>query len=492
MLQFIALILYMTSLGLVLLMLYQFFRGTADLLSARNIFLVGFIVFQTNNAAKALWRNEFGEYPVMEIPSTPAVFTFLAVLFLIIMLVVYQRGFFVKSIAAHFAKAYSPPSSTSMLMLAVIFVATGAFCRLVLAELQIQLFPQTFAPLGSGLLFVAAAMAGWVWAPRLLNPVVGGICAGIIAVALIPTLMGFSRREVVGVAIGLIWGAYHGHWKSLGYGQILLRLGVVGLAGFVVLAAHTMIRGVFLTKNAVSLTETLQLLRGADVGAGASDLASGQSAGAISMWIIETRPQTFPYDTLHSARLFLLHPVPRLIYPSKPMGLGQIVPGQSSTNYKYQRTKAYNVGPGLVGHIVNDNPWLALPIYAVFFGLYLRFLDETVRYNGLNPFVLLPIGVGLGQIVGIPRGEAGHFLFLSCLNMAGAYVGMWLFVRVLTMMGFVMKYDQSIDPAAEAYAEDQYSNYGQEWNDAGLPHPEDGVAPEYANYGETTDTASYS
>jgi hypothetical protein len=162
-----------------------------------------------------------------------------------------------------------------------------------------------------------------------------------------------------------------------------------------------------------------------------------------------------------------------MIYPDKPTALAQVVPKQSgSIAYK---AETYNVGPGIIGHIANDNPWLALVPYAVFLGLYLRLLDDLVKWNALNPFVLLPIGVGLGQIIGLARGETGHFMFMGMLNMLGAYVAMQVFVRVATTFGFVMRYDDTHeyhdDPGEDAWAQGEqeepveyaeYANYGSD------------------------------
>lgn len=469
MLQSLAFILYMLSGAICLLMLVQYLRGTVDLLSLRNLFLMGFVIFQTKNAARVLWNEYFGEYPVVEIPSTPIKFVMMCFIFLMIFLAAYHSGFLVTRFAASRSKSYRTPSVTSMLTIAVVFAVTGVVCRMVLTKVPVPLFPQVFHPVGAGLLFVGAAIAGGAWAPRLTNPVIGGVSALVIAIAMVPIIGDFSRRDVLGLAMAFIWGSYHAYWRHLGPAKALLRLGAVGAAGFVLLAAHTAVRGAFIGKD-LPLAQVIELLKGADLGGGASDLASGQDCGGISMWLIETRPEQFPYDTLHTARSFFLHPVPRMIYEDKPIALAQTVPKQAgSIAFKAQ---TFNVGPGIIGHIANDNPWLAMVPYAVFFGMLLRLLDELVKYNAANPFVLLPIGVGLGNMIALARGETAHFLFMGILNMFGAYLAMQGYVRLMTMFGFVIRYDDAEehheDPGDDPWAKadtDDYSEYAEYGDD---------------------------
>jgi len=460
MLQSLAAILYLLSGVIALMVLFQYVRQRVDILSLRNLFLLGFIIFQSNNAARVMWIEYFGEYPVVDPQTTGLKFVFMSVLFLAVFLAAYHSGIFVSKFAASRAKAYRTPSVTSMLTLAVVFVMSGVLCRMVLAKLPVPLFPQVFMPIGSGLVFVAVAIAGGSWAPRAFNPVVGGIAAAIVVMAMIPIIGDFSRREILGLSMAFLWGAYHAHWKFLSPGAALMRLAAVGAAGAMLLAAHTAIRGAFIGKQ-VPIGEVVRMLMGAQIRDGATDLASGQDAGAISMWLIETRPGQYEYDTLHTARLLFTHPVPRMVYPEKPIALAQMVPKQSgSIAFK---AETYNVGPGIIGHIANDNPWLALAPYAIFLGLFLRLLDDLVKWNAANPFVLLPIGVGLGQIVALARGETGHFLFMGMLNMLGAYIAMQLFVRLMTTFGFTMRYDE--------FAQDT----GDEWGDPDQPtDPEPG------------------
>ena len=80
--------------------------------------------------------------------------------------------------------------------------------------------------------------------------------------------------------------------------------------------------------------------------------------------------------------------------------------------------EGYNIGPGILGHCANDNPWIALPLYAVLLALFLRLLDELLIVHPNNPFVVLPVGAAIGQLLGLARGETATFLFHACTAIA--------------------------------------------------------------------------
>jgi hypothetical protein len=80
-----------------------------------------------------------------------------------------------------------------------------------------------------------------------------------------------------------------------------------------------------------------------------------------------------------------------------------------------------------VGHIANDNPWIALPLYAFLLGIAMRFIDQRVRNYVEDPFIVVPLGAGLAQILALPRGELGLFAF----QLTASIIGGWLVLRVV-------------------------------------------------------------
>src|SRR6185436_2612842 len=97
--------------------------------------------------------------------------------------------------------------------------------------------------------------------------------------------------------------------------------------------------------------------------------------------------------------------------------------------------EAYNVGPGLIGHIYNDNPGRTRIPYAIFFGLFWRFFDEWVTAHPANPFLVLPVFVGAGDLIGVPRGDLGICLFRFTVSVATAWFMMRQCIVLLRATG---------------------------------------------------------
>lgn len=142
--------------------------------------------------------------------------------------------------------------------------------------------------------------------------------------------------------------------------------------------------------------------------------------------MIETRPDPFPYDTLHSLRYFLTHPIPRVFWGDKLTGLGLAMVEQGSVR---QKGKGFNFGPGFPGHIFNDNPWVSLVVYSVGLAMTLRFMDRVIIRFPVNPFVIVPMGVAVGEILVLARGELGLFFVRTVASTGGAWIAMWLCAR---------------------------------------------------------------
>ncbi|GJM18915.1 MAG: hypothetical protein DHS20C14_11280 [Phycisphaeraceae bacterium] len=438
-----AFILIVLGLFMGALTLYQGYRGTVDILSVRNLFLLSFAVFQITSALFAIITQEWHEYPLTTPTKTVWVFTMSSVVFMAVFLIVYQWGPIAKSLARRVPGEDASPSTGSLLILAGVILGGGIVFKTMLVYVPV------FGPLsdliGGGLIALAAGLATWAWAPRLFNPVVAAYAGGIIAVALATSLVGvYGRRDLLAVVGSSAWGLYHAWWKHGGFGYSMKRFAVAGGAGLLLVAGYTSVRNHRLTEAGVG--EIVRALAGADYRAGLMDLAHGQYAANISMWIIDTRPEGYDYDTLHSLRFGSTAIIPRTHYPpvlgEKPVGLGLMIPQQIQLRGK---TKGFNVGPGMIGHIYNDNPWLALWLYPAIFALGIRFIDEAVRSRYYSPFIILPVGAGLGELAGLARGEIGLFAFNATMGILSAYGAMVVIRFVLSQFGWRPVYDEGPD-----------------------------------------------
>jgi hypothetical protein len=140
------------------------------------------------------------------------------------------------------------------------------------------------------------------------------------------------------------------------------------------------------------------------------------------MWVIDTRPSEFSYDTLHSLVYISTFPMPRQYWEGKPNSLGRTITEQCRLSGV---GSDHSFGPGVIGHIANDNPIFALPIYAVLLALFTALIDNRLSRYDRDPYEVAFLGVGISQILAIPRGELGLFL----INAIGTMAGAWLLVK---------------------------------------------------------------
>ncbi len=459
----IAVILVFMAMALVAVMLFQGLSGKVELLSVRNFFLLGFIVFQLISGALGITGPQTRDFGLVGMPGTAILYFFMVTIFLGLFFLAYSRGWFVHWLAYRVPVGNAEPAAASMLTLAFVFLGVGLFFRVVL--IQLPVVAPAFFMMGSGLLAVAAGTAAWVWAGRMFNPVIAIMTFGVTALALAGVLhTDFGRRAILGVVGCFGWGAYHGYWKHLGPRAVLVRLGGAGFAALVLIAAFTAARDS--SNRDRSLGQSVSAVRGANVKEGIYLLLSGQDAGRNSMWLIENYPSRYPYDTLHTGRYFLTLGVPREFYENKPEALGRTAVAQANADRK--RASNYSIGPGIIGHIASDNPLLALPIYAIFGGLLIGFLDRLIVLYPTNPFVVLPVGTTLGQFVGLARGETGLFLFQAVLGISAVWVLMYLCAKVMSMLGWRMQtadeegggWDHHAEHGSEVgpYDDDQYGD----------------------------------
>lgn len=433
--QLAAVILLALGASLGAMALLQGARRTVDLASLRNIFFLSFVIFQLGSGATALFTEYWHQYPLSRPGTTAWIFTTACLGFTAIFLTAYHWGLGVRALAARLPGENASPSTTSLLVLAGAIVGTGAVFKLVL--IYVPVFGPLSDIIGGALIALAAGLATWAWAPRLMNPVIAAYAGAIIVLAMGFSLVGtFGRRDLVAVLASGLWGFYHAWWKHGSFGFVIKRFSVAAAAGIVVVAAYTSVRSHQLKDAGIGAVA--RSMAGADVKGGVLDLAHGQFSGNISMWIIETRPDSFPYDTLHSARYLTTNIIPRKFYPDKPLGLGLIIPDQANLR---NMSSGFNVGPGMIGHIFNDNPWIAFWLYPIFFGLLIRFADEAIATHYYSPFVILPIGAGLGEYIGLARGEIGLFTFNAILAIASAYFAMIAIRWLLHQFGWRPNFD---------------------------------------------------
>ena len=328
---------------------------------------------------------------------------------------------------------------------------------------------------GNAMGAAAAVIIGWYWAPRFLNPAVAIPSLALLLVNAAVAVQGSSsRRDIIAVFAGFIWGVYFSRVRFMRMRSYLPTLGVVSAIGIVVVASFTSVRGSGADRDRSPMEHLQAMLTGTDLVAGLYDLGSGQQAAGISMWIIDNHPETYPFRGPATLKYIYEIPIPRMMWPEKPNPLSIEIP-------KMARIRGvgygeYNVGPGVVGQSYSDFGPAAVLLYAILLGIMIRFADDLVWRSPRDIFVIAAVGSGLGQILAIPRGDVSLFTFVFLVGFAGCYVCMLVFAKILRL---------EAGPAAVSQAGQPEVLDGMTGSDAEFqPTPATPSSDGYRNYAE--------
>ncbi len=449
---FLAIYLMVLSLVLVRIMFRDHRSGLCDLLSCRNLALLGLILFQLTSVAYSLASADYSHYPVNDPAKSGLIFCAMITTFVILSLWAYRRGWFVTRLAQRLPTTHASPGDIALLLNAFLITVVAIVMRFGVAIPYISIIAGTVA---IGLNAVSSGLVGWVWGRQLRNPVY--LVYGLLIIAAnLAVVMSFSfgRRGIVAVGGIIVWGMYYSYWRHLRTTGILSRMAIVGLPPVIFLALFTSVRSAGRSASGIDtsqLTASRQIqniLQGGSIVRGLTFLASGQYSGAITLFLIENCPENFEYRHMESVYYFFVLPMPRAWWPGKPNPLSQQIARMARiSRVSWTRLK---LGPGVIGHAAAEGGWYALVLYAIIGGLFFRFFDEIIRINLDSPFVVVSVGAALGHYIGLPRGSVPNFAFLAVVTVAGALLIMVMLGRLVDRMSpaqFIE--DDEIDESGE-------------------------------------------
>ena len=403
---------------LVLMMIIQGISRRVDLLSLRNMFLFGFIVYQLSSPAMALYNDVFPLFQIYTPEATGKKYAFFAFLYLAIFLFSYHRLKFTPWVARKFSGPPREMGDTFLLGLAMFLVCAALMLRLL--GPSIPLIRNVSIQTAIALVTVASALASWVWGNRRSNPAVVAMAVFIVAASLGIGLIGaFTRRPLLGILMGFAWGAYHRRFKFMPPTKMMINLLPLVVFAAVAVSAFTAIRD---SRKSGTWTpqETMRKMTQANVGAGAQDILSGQTCGAASLWCVENYPHRVEPRLFFTLRLIPMFYVPRALWPDKPMSLAIYL--SSIARVEGVARGTITLPPGMIGYAAAEGGLMAIILYGLFFGQFLRFFDSLIQNNPINPILILPCGCVLGQALGLARGDVATFTNLMVLEFVSTYV----------------------------------------------------------------------
>jgi hypothetical protein len=436
-------------------------RGRVELFSVHTIFLVGFIIFQLTSSVMALTIGMYGDLGPTDLVVTPIVFSMFATVFLFIFEWAYLKNW------NSLERLWRPGAdwdgdASGWMLLAVLMIFVGFVMKIIIAFIPLVGILSSQA--AAGVLAAAAGCAAWGWSRNFRSPGLAFFAIAIfVAASAIMLHRSFGRRPVLGVLLGFGWALYYGYWRAFPKKIMIRRLLVAGLIGSLLLTVYSATRKAqhqFERRGILDAVLALGDVSFEDLTSGYVSLLAGQQAGPLSMWAVESYGSVYPYDPFHQIKFLATMPIPRELWPGKPTSLGK-----EMVYHGYIRQKGggnvYSVGPGIIGHAAHDFPWVTIPLYALALGWVLRFIDERTVSALHRPFVIIPCGAALGQVLALCRGETAVFAWEIGMAIIGAWIAMRVGGRLLSSVGYMWETDPV--PPHDPFLEDEYDDQADEW-----------------------------
>jgi hypothetical protein len=435
------------SIALIVIMRGDAVHERCPLLSTRNYFLTGIILFQSSSGAVTLILKETERGAELNSFVFPGlVFCTILTIFVAVFLWLYRSMGFVERFA--WARTRIRKSSQSRLLAAgLLMTLIGVTLRFGGAGIPYiaVLLPQ----LSAGCLGVGIALVATAWVRSVFNFAIALVLVLSLAASSATLLVGaFGRREILGLFFSIVWALFYEKWRYMPATRLFPRLtGAMAVLSIAVLVfSASRVGGEDADRSLGQQLERITQIEWENVEARFLDAVSGQFAGGISMYLFETRLKDSAYDPLHSLAYFATLPIPRDFWPGKYSGLGATAPDEAGVTGVPDE---FSWGPGLVGHLCNDIVFLSLPIYAFILAALFKYMDVRTMASTRDPMTVAIFGSALGQALAMPRGELGLFGF----NLLAAIVGAWFFSLLVSRMFLPIdreaEYEEAFDAGEE-------------------------------------------
>lgn len=393
-------LLTMVSLGAIILIGYV--KRRHDLISVRNLILLGGVFFvgaSTVNAA--LSPGGYADY------TTSDVLNFIAgvVIFFITFLLWYRWFKPSRVLGSKLFRRWPPTGAGPLGVLAIVSV--------VIALMKVFYIPiPGVAPLmsmiGDKAAIIALALAFAAWYQQKNNTLLLTIFIGIVLFAMVWSLStGTGRRALVGVVAVFPVVAYWQKYRYAPARRVLPPLTLLSVAGLMVIAGYSSFRHEAQSHestiaNAIARAKQLpSAIVSSDVWGNEIWDFLGQNATEASLLAIHIHTRNEPISPFHSLIFYVTNPIPRAVWEDKPVGYGYLLPQEI---YEIKGSRA-TWGPGIVGHAFHEGGLHMCVFYAVLFATIFRFFDELLMRQPSNPFLAGMLAAAAGDLGGLVRGD---------------------------------------------------------------------------------------
>jgi hypothetical protein len=391
------------------LILIPYLRGKSDLLTGWNVLLLGVGMWTGFGCLDVRYGIWYWPHLQWFQPSRDEVrwYMFVTTAFIVTLVLSYYYLPFGKRLASRSLQKWPPLNGPTYLLVLAICVTV------VVASFVIP--PTNFVGLVVYQLSHKALIFGCVfsfllWYKDRMNVAWMLMFVGaFLLAALISMVVSGGRRMLLSVFLGPVLCVYWihvRHWKTR---NTLIALSLAASAILLVSVVYSSIRwfnrGPF--KQERTAMTVIEQLRGLQHREGLfSNLFANRlnyfSQSNVHYALLTKRyvdsGQLIPVP-LNTLRFIITYPIPRRIWPGKPQTLGVIVP------HELAKIPSTTWGLGAAGHAAFEGGVFAMVIYGILVAVGIRFMDEPLRLQPTNPFLLSLHAAALPHVAGFARGD---------------------------------------------------------------------------------------
>ncbi len=299
----------------------------------------------------------------------------------------------------------------SIVVTAALLATAGPLIPLIPPFPGVQVLYVTNAPMS-----VAALALAVIYTTRhRVSFLAYGLVAYCLGTGMLNVLTyGTGRRELLALFASAPLVAYWFYFRHRPRGRTLMGITALASVGIVVVTSYATVRhndrdlGNSATKAVTRIKKLPEAivtrLTNFDFFGGQGSVFDGQNAvwaGILTISLTHEH-QTMEQDPLALAKFIAFNPVPRSLWPNKPLGLGKILPLQMGE-------PRVTWGPSIIGHCFYDGGWPVVILYGLSIGGILRFLDTRMLYDPSNPWLIALQCSVVGHAIGFARGDCGTF-----------------------------------------------------------------------------------
>lgn len=419
------LIVAILSIVLLLTIIGLYIRGavarTWDLLSWRNLFLLGFIHFYCLSAYFTATGTTLPEYLSLT-QGGWAKLAVMMVLFLAVFLGAASYALRRPNLARVLPKVEVPVTAPALVVSIVALSLGGLFFSIPIFNYFGVLVAQIRGQLGA----CAVGLATYYLVARRFNPIAWLLFFVALAMGTISSTVGLpGRRLLLGVMLAVPWMWYFVVWRYRRPASNLARVAVFFVVGVIGLIMYSPLRDMTNRTAAEEATiskrveQFTDLLTNPRIDPTVIKYILYADTVPNTLYVLENYPGNHSFKPFHGLIWFFSNPIPRTVWPGKPEAFGAILRDQMNV--------PPNLGPGIIAHGWQEAWVIGVVLYAVFFGLLVGMVDRASADRCWNPYFLAVFGGNLGNVIALPRGDTPLFM----IQIVGGVVASGLFLYLL-------------------------------------------------------------